>query len=421
MTFREGNSRKDYLYEFQTDDSTQDDGWNVFVSYGRILDTPKERKRTLKWKNITRADGIAKIRDDVIRKRARYQIIKPPSWWVPLPPPELEQIDVMLAKAVKTPGDLEKLENAYEDDNYIAELKLDGHRAKAHFVSPTKPSGLVRFDSRGTSTETGHFVENTGSLFFLSSLIHMGIKEFVHEWHGTVFDGEVTHPGGLYAVGSIMGALPDEAMSFQKSNGCATYTVFDVIRIKGKDVTGYPWTQRRKWLEDLHKRWTAAINDERRSAQLGLSAFRQGTVDKRAFREWAYSKGHEGLILKDKTSKYVPAGRSWQWIKDKKMTRVSCVITGFTDSTSASFGPKGWIKNIHLSQYKDGELIEVGTTSGMSEQIRQYISENKERCMGEVVDVQCQEQLSSHALRHPQFVSFRKDIKAEDCTVDQEG
>lgn len=427
MQFNEGTSHKDYLYELQTDDirarmeGRQDEKrWNVFVSYGRVTKTFSARKRKLKASNLSWKEAIAWIRKDVLKSRAKYTVLRSPDWWEPLPTPELQQINVMLAKSARKPNELTKMEAAYEDDNYVAELKLDGHRAKAHFWSHSLNQGKIRFDSRETSKTTGHFVENTDSLSLISSNISLKFREFVHKFHGTIVDGEVTHPEGLYAVQSIMGAKMGKALQFQREHGPAVFTIFDLIHLRGKDVSQYSWEKRRKALEQLHAQWTESMEDTRRAELIQLSPVYYG-ANKTMIREWAAQNGYEGTILKRRDSKYVYSGRGWDWIKDKPMMRLSCFIIGYEDSEAPAYAPKGWIKSIALGQFnEDGEIVKVGTTSGMSEQVRQYISENRKRCLNSVVDIQCQEQLESFKLRHPQFVCFREDVSIKSCTTTQE-
>jgi ATP-dependent DNA ligase len=425
LTYVTDQSNKDLLFEFQgtvlgtsTDPRDYpDQKWDVFYSYGRILKEKKERNRKLLFPNVTAAEAIEKIRDKVLHDHKGYEAVFPPAWWTPIAKPEIEQVKPMLAQGVDLSHEREKLEATYDDDTYIAELKYDGHRAKAHFFFGDGSDPRVRFDSRRQSDKTGLFVENTGSLPHISR----AALSFIQGMHGTILDGEVMHEEGLPSVGSIMGALPEKALRFQQEHGYATFMVFDCIRVKDTWIHTLPWVERRQYVDKIVALWQDAIDVSLRQ-HLKAVSFWEGTQAKRDIRKWALENGYEGLILKKKDSKYSLGSRSWAWVKDKKEARFSCIVMGFENSKSEKYGPKGWIEHIKLGQYRDGQLVEIGQVGTMEEQDRKWFSENRARALGMVVEVEAQEQIKgTHALRHPRFIAVRQDIKPDECVVGQKG
>jgi ATP-dependent DNA ligase len=64
------------------------------------------------------------------------------------------------------------------------------------------------------------------------------------------------------------------------------------------------------------------------------------------------------------------------------------------------------------------ELIEVGQTSGVNDDIREEISNNKEKYLGTVIEVEAQGIINSKtgSLQHPRFKQFRWDKESEQCT-----
>lgn len=425
LTLEAGTSSKDALYELvgqvpegakSLTDCPPETVWDIFQSYGRILKNEKpDRTRKILASNVTSSEAIQKITDNVLRKRKGYVPKDPPDWWK-LPTADIPQIDVMLATMFDGEGGLEYLEELYTNDDYIVELKYDGHRAKAHFTGGELPK--VRFDSRRRSDKTGLFTENTDQLPHLSGYgMNWAYQDFVRKFKGVILDGEIIHDKGIYAVGSVMGALPDKAMDFQKANGWARYIVFDCLAWNDELCHVHTWQERRALAEQVVDAWRKELPDP---DLVQLAPFWAGTADKQAIRTWAFANGWEGTVLKRRTAKYV-SGRSPDWVKDKKQKRFTCMVTGFEDSTSAAYGPKGWIKCIKVSQQHDGVWHEVASVGIMRTEVRQWFSENRLKALGSVVEIEAMEQnKATNVLRHPRFVCF-SDKNASDCTIGQPG
>ncbi|HEX6151345.1 non-homologous end-joining DNA ligase [Nocardioides sp.] len=96
----------------------------------------------------------------------------------------------------------------------------------------------------------------------------------------------------------------------------ATYMVFDLLRLDGRDTTGLPLTERRELLESLDlsgSPWQvpASYDD-------GLMLF-QATLD----------QGLEGIVSKRRTSRYVMDRRTKDWLKFPHRHRGSFVVGGW--------------------------------------------------------------------------------------------
>ena len=65
-------------------------------------------------------------------------------------------------------------------------------------------------------------------------------------------------------------------------------------------------------------------------------------------------------------------------------------------------------------------LVEVGQTSGMTEEIRKKISENKNEMLGKVIEVKAQRIIDPEtgSLQHPRFSKFREDKDEDMCTFE---
>lgn len=87
--------------------------------------------------------------------------------------------------------------------------------------------------------------------------------------------------------------------------------------------------------------------------------------------------------------------------------------------------PKSKKFNIHdisimessCNEYALYKVLEVGECSGFDEDMREKLSDNKDRYIGKVIEVKCNEVFKDTGkLRHPRFLRFREDKGAEECT-----
>jgi len=81
---------------------------------------------------------------------------------------------------------------------------------------------------------------------------------------------------------------------------------FDLLYIKGRDLTESPLRDRRARLEDLVDD-SDRVHAARRLASNGLNAWAQ-----------VIERGYEGFVAKDNASKYV-GGRTLAWLKVKQL------------------------------------------------------------------------------------------------------
>jgi bifunctional non-homologous end joining protein LigD len=96
----------------------------------------------------------------------------------------------------------------------------------------------------------------------------------------------------------------------------ATYMVFDVLRLDGRDLTGQPVSERRKILESL---------DLSGSSWQVPAAYDDGQMLFQATRE----QGLEGIVSKRRSSRYVMDRRTKDWLKFPHRHRGSFVVGGW--------------------------------------------------------------------------------------------
>jgi len=344
---------------------------------------------------------------------------------------EIRFLEPMTAKEIK-PG--EKIPS----DGYIAEEKFDGHRALCFITSRGN-----RLFSRRISKKTGWYSENTDSL--------PQIREGSYEkCLGTVLDGEITVPTGVFAdVQGITGALPETALHNQAEKGFAVLNAFDILYYKGTNIQAMPLWKRKEYL----KKVIAELNCPfiMQVPYWDGDAFNFKEVLSRV-----WERGGEGLIVKNKNARYEQK-RSNFFLKLKDCIYRDVVVMDYEPPTKAfdgktdwdkwmywyhpesdcmlehvgdpSSGPdqcdpvtkpffKGWVGAITCGVYKDGKLVPVVSLKGFTDEEQEHIKNNRDKLKGTVLE--CKGQSVSDkdkgTIRHPRFSRWRPDKSAEQCT-----
>lgn len=331
---------------------------------------------------------------------------------------------------------------------FIAEEKFDGHRATMHVTSKGN-----RFFSRRISKKTGWYAENSDCLPHLRDFNAKGFK-------GTVLDGELTMDT-FSDVQGVTGALPETALQNQATKGFAVYNVFDILYYKGVNVQAMPLWKRKLYLAKVTNALNCPyIKRVRTFAGADTSAdykdiVDEGVSDFKALLERVWERGGEGLIVKDLSGRYEQK-RSKYFLKLKDCIYRDVVVMGYEEPTRAFDGKtdlddwmywyhpesdcrmehkgdpseginecypitkpffKEWIGAVTCGVYKNGELIEVVSLKGFTDEELENIKNNKEKLIGEVLEVKAH-MISDRelgTLRHPRFSRWRPDKGAEQC------
>lgn len=353
--------------------------------------------------------------------------------------------------------------NDYSDK--IAEEKFDGHRCVLNFT----PQGARAF-SRRISKKTGYYNENTDQLPHIRDIItEVNIE-------GTILDGEIVLPiegCNCRKVQSVLGAKPAKAIDFQINNGFAVLNAFDIIYYKGSPVHSLPLHKRKeiliKAVKEIHSPFIKLApmycTEQALKSISSVSTMLPKYLNLVDSYSELYSsftrRGKEGIMLKGINNIY-EFKRTKYFIKMKPHLTFDVVILGyeppdkiyegktlrekgywsywedtdtkeviFRDITLKEADIKGlvpvtkyyannWIGAIKFGVWKDGELIEVGHTSGFDEKVRKEVSENADKHIGDVIEVeaQCIINKETGSLQHPRFICFRHDKSSEMCTFE---
>jgi bifunctional non-homologous end joining protein LigD len=213
-----------------------------------------------------------------------------------------------------------RTEKLPEGPDWLYELKLDGYRAMA-----VKSGSKVQLRSRNDNDFTTRY-----------SGIAKALAPMPDE---TVVDGEVVALDGS-------GKPSFNALQNYGSAGATlTFFVFDVLVLKGRDVMDEPLVKRRELLEQH----VLTMLDEPIRYAAVLQASLADLIRS------VKAQGLEGLVGKNRNSRYEPGQRSGAWQKMRVNQGQKFVIAGYT------LAPKNFDALV-IGYYKDGKLIYVART-----------------------------------------------------------
>jgi bifunctional non-homologous end joining protein LigD len=216
---------------------------------------------------------------------------------------------------------------------------------------------------------------------------------------GTVLDGEVV-AGTFSETISLVNSLGSRGVD---SSTPYHYMVFDVIREGRFWYTDLKFRDRRLLLERLLEHVPSG----------GITLLTPQTPSRefKYFLEHVWREGGEGLIIKNLDGRYQQGKRSKSWIKVKAVQTADGVILGFTDGEGKYLDTVGAIK---VGQYKHQKLQQVCKISGMTDQLRYLLGNDRAGYLGSIVEFAYQNR-TDDSYRHPRFKRFRPDKNAEDC------
>ncbi|WP_235848512.1 ATP-dependent DNA ligase [Litchfieldia alkalitelluris] len=190
---------------------------------------------------------------------------------------------------------LHKTENPFDSADYITELKLDGIR----LLYTRDLNGHTKLYTRHHNDVTSKFPE----------LVALNVAP------GTVLDGEII-------VTDDLGKPDFEAMMSRFQSRFKTYpvsyVVFDVLQYKGQSVAHLPLLERKSLLANLIPK------DD---STLAKVQFIEGNAT--AFFDLAVDQSLEGIVIKQKNSKYEIGRRSHSWLKVINYQYKDVFVTGY--------------------------------------------------------------------------------------------
>jgi len=239
---------------------------------------------------------------------------------------ELKPMPMVIHPMLATPVD-----KAFDDPDWLFEIKWDGYRAVA-FIE----GGRARLVSRNQNDLTAQFPELGSLPKFLKA-------------ERAILDGEIV---ALDDEGRPSFSLMQQRTGFQpgkrrltKGEGVpVVYYAFDLLYLDGFDLRRVALEQRKRFLQD-------------RVAAGGVLHFSDHYAEKGLdLLEAAKQRGLEGIVAKKRSSVYQEK-RSNDWLKIKVTQRQECVIGGYTDPE----GSREYFGALVLGLYDEQRrLIHVG-------------------------------------------------------------
>ena len=207
-----------------------------------------------------------------------------------------EAVVPMLARLAKLPAD---------DSDWAAEVKWDGVRAIAY----CRP-GRVQLQSRNLRDVSAQYPE------VRRLARQLGSREAVLDGELVAFDAD-----GRPSFARLQQRIHQTGESVVRrrmQSHPVTYVIFDLLYLEGRDLTGEPYRERRRLLEQL------ALTGESWQTP-GYS-----TGNAAALLEASRAEDLEGLVMKRLDSRYTPGKRGGSWLKVKNANRQELVIGGWS-------------------------------------------------------------------------------------------
>lgn len=269
---------------------------------------------------------------------------------------------------------------------------------------------------------------------------------------GTCLLGELYLPRDEQAksTSSIMNCLKEKAIGRQcKEEDKLHYYVFDILADEGKSLIETPAIDR---FDLLSSYWRAYPNE-----YVEWAEYKNGKEPWNMLQE-LLAEGYEGVVITNEEAHYQPGKRSNSIslkIKKELQDTIDCVIIGANPPTKLYTGKEirtwtfwlneltnekvsgelyedyangepiipvtknwfyGWAGSLRLGAYKNGKLVEIGSLSGVTDEVKQ----NWKSYIGTVAEITAMEIMTSesgYGLRHPKLVRLlREDINPADCT-----
>jgi len=319
------------------------------------------------------------------------------------------KIGPMLATAVDEP---------FNDKDWVFEVKWDGVRS-VFFLHKTKQIFEIR--SRSDKTITHRYPE-----------LIRPLNSAINCQNSVILDGEIVvlNKDGMPCFQNHQKRMNiDYRADIEKFSReiPATYYIFDIIYLDGKNLQNLGFIERRSILSlVINKNTKVQISDffEERGKEIFDNV---------------KAMNLEGIVAKHKSSKYLQGTRAKGWLKIKRIKAQDCVVIGYTRGEG---NRENYFGSLLLAVYYGKKLRFVGHTGSgfdfdLLNEIYSKLQQMKiEKCPVDyipytnreatwitpelVAAVKFNDWTQEKSMRAPIFVGFREDKKPEECILEEE-
>lgn len=298
---------------------------------------------------------------------------------------ELRAIEPMLA----SPSKVADRDTLLSSQAFVFDFKWDGIRALI-FVE----DGAVTIRTREGIDVTARYPELAGYA--------------ARNGRDMVLDGEIVVMDPQLQRFSFNAALRRNSLTRANAIAAAvirlpaTFVAFDLLWLDGQDLRGEPLNRRLGTLSQV---------------EVGAFHVSSSTGDGHAAWRAVEQFGMEGLVAKRWKSRYWAGRRSDEWIKIKRLKRVTAIVSGYIPGRGDREDQVGALVLSLLDGDKLVRIGKVGTGFKRSDHgpMLTVLREGHEF----LVEVEYMEATLDNQLRHPSFKGIRTDITRDDCTVAQ--
>jgi len=314
------------------------------------------------------------------------------------------------------------IDKRFNNKDWVFEVKWDGIRS-IFYLHKTKD--ILKLQSRNGIDITHRYPEIIETL-----------KLVVKCSESAILDGEIVilNKEGYPDFGSHK-----ERMSVNTTRDVimlskalpATYYLFDILYLEGEDLQNQSYIDRRRILDEVIRQ----PKSSKKRIRISDYIEEQGTV---VF-DRVKKMGLEGIIAKNKFSKYFQGSRSRDWLKIKNTKTQDCVVIGYTTGEG---NREKYFGSLILAVYDQGRLKFAGHTgSGFNtSQLGRVYNRIKSMRIDKppivhipytngkptwikpklVAEIKFDNWTNEKILRAPIFQRFRDDKSPEECTVQGE-
>ena len=309
----------------------------------------------------------------------------------------------------------------FDNKDWVFEVKWDGVRA---ILLRNKAKGITEIQSRNGKNITHRYPEITKA-----------IDSVVKNNESIVLDGEIVvlNKEGIpdfQMHQKRMNVESQRDIEFLSNDIPATYFVFDILYIDGRNVEDLQLSDRRKILNSIIAEGSKRMRISEYIEQEGKALFKS-VIERRL----------EGIVAKHKHSKYHEGIRSSAWLKIKAILTQDCVVIGYTKGEG---NRQDYFGSLILAAYDDkGKLHFIGHSgSGFGfDQLKQtltlmqrlrtdnnfcpvdfvpYTNSKPTWLRPELVaEVKFSGWTQDMIMRAPIFLRFRYDKQSTECLIEQ--